>query len=109
MRGGKPNGMHNKTYVGLLGKLKILRTSLYGKSRRYASDKYSEFVKCNWRLPMPRDDLFFPGAALSLHLAKAGMAENDSSTPTSLGPVVFNDGARRDFRDGYETSDPDDL
>ena len=109
LKGGKPHGMHNKTYTKLLGNLETLSQDLYDKKHTFASDKYSDFVKCIWRYPVRRDEYFFPSIKRYAAFIEEGKVLRELATRSLINPLSSGDGSKREFRDGFETSDAGDL
>jgi hypothetical protein len=64
MESGKPHGMHSSTYTRLISEIQAIEKSLYGHSRVYASNKYSDIVKSSWRARVDSDELLFPTLAM---------------------------------------------
>lgn len=109
LESGKPHGMHNKTYIILLSHLELLRKELYGKQHRFASDKYSDILKCIWRSPIPRDGFSIPSIKAAAGSVERAKALSELATRPLISPFPSDGGVKRVFRGGFETSDPDDL
>jgi hypothetical protein len=109
VKNGKPHGMHNETYDKILVKLEKLEAKLYGKSRRYASDKYSEIVKCTWRDPQLSDHFSLDSITHTVELDPVGKKEVITPAVPLLGPVDLTSDTKQPVPGGYETSETEDM
>ena len=103
---GRFHGAWNKAHVEKVLKLEELREKLENEPCHYASDKYSQIVSSNWRPLSAMDQISFPNKhplAKVVDDLQAGTSPKSEKDPASLDPAAME---RREFRGGYEESDP---
>lgn len=106
LKSGKPHGIHNDTYIGLLNKLEAIQHNLRNESRRYASRNFSNSVKAVWREHQSMDDFFLFSMNAEEKLNKKE-TECEPTLPPLLGPCFSEPHSSQVFGGDYETDDPD--